>query len=321
MHHARAEDFEPAGAAADGAAGVAAGAGEAVHRHLHPRLHEREVGVAQHHLALAPEQPPRELQQRPLEVGQRHALVHRQQLHLLHHPLVRRVRRLVAVAASRHRDPQRRLVRLHVPHLHRRGVRPQQQRPRPPDLLVDPEGVPHVARRMVLRYPQPREVVLVQLHLGPLDHREAHAGEGAEDVAQRLRHRMEAAPPPPPPRQRHVERPLAGLRGERGGPQRLAPSGERRLQLALERVGRAPRLAALPGRQRGDAPQHRGQRPRPPQRRHPPRLERRLVPGRREPGARLPRDGVEAGGRGVGVGRGHASECRGGCGTGEEVHT
>ena len=75
----------------------------------------------------------------------------------------------------------------------------------PVHVLVEPEGVPHIARGVVLGDAQAGEVVLVELDLGALDGGEAHAREGVEDVVQGLRDGMEPAAAATPPRQRHVD--------------------------------------------------------------------------------------------------------------------
>ena len=261
VHHPRAEDLEPAAAAADGAARLGAGAGEAVDGDLDAGLDEREIGVPQQHAALDAEELAGELQQRALEIGERDALVDGEQLDLRHHPLVRRVGRLVAVAAARHGDAHRRIVGVEVADLHRRGMGAQQQRLFAVHVLVEPEGVPHIARGVVLGDAQAGEVVVVELHLGALDGGEAHAREGVEDLLQRLGHGVQSAAAAAAAGQRYIDGALGKLRGERGGAQLLLPRLEVPLEVALERVGGLPGGAPLIGGQRGEPAQHAGERP------------------------------------------------------------
>ena len=71
----------------------------------------------------------REREQRALQIGERHSFADDQPFDLREHRRVRQVEIVAAVDAARRDDPDRRLVRLHVADLHRRGVRAQ-QRPR-----------------------------------------------------------------------------------------------------------------------------------------------------------------------------------------------
>ena len=94
---------------------------EARHVDLDARLGEREEVGAQLHLALVAEDRAREREQRPLEVGERDALVDREPLDLVE---LRRVGRVVvgAVDAARGDHVERRRRGHHRAHLHRRGV-------------------------------------------------------------------------------------------------------------------------------------------------------------------------------------------------------
>ena len=163
---------------------------------------------------------PGEGEQRALQVGHRDALVHRQPLDLIEHPLVGGVLGLVAVAAARHDDAHRRRLgagrlrlgdaALHHPRLHRRGVGPHQHLRR-----VDVEGVPHVAGRVVGRDVEHLEVVLVELDLRAFDDLVADRLEEAGDLAQDDGGRVEAAAHGRPARQRHVDALLLQRLGER----------------------------------------------------------------------------------------------------------
>ena len=67
------------------------------------------------------------------------------------------------------------------------------------------EGVPQVARRMMLGDVEQLEVVLLALHLGRAVHLEAHLGEDAVHLAQRLRGDVQPPARRPPPGQGHVQ--------------------------------------------------------------------------------------------------------------------
>ena len=81
---------------------------------------------AQAHVALVAEDGARELQQRPLEVGERDVLVDGEPLDLVELGRVRGVG-VGPVDAPGIDHVQRRRVRFHRAHLHRRGVRAQHQ--------------------------------------------------------------------------------------------------------------------------------------------------------------------------------------------------
>ena len=79
-----------------------------------------------------------------------------------------RIDRVAPIAAARRDDRDRRLVLLHRANLHRRGVRPQQQR------VGDKERVEAFARRMSRRNVERVEVVVIGLDFGA-----EHDGEAA----------------------------------------------------------------------------------------------------------------------------------------------
>ena len=89
--------------------------------------------------------------------------------------------------------------------------------------VVDPERVPHVAGRVIGGDAQRLEVVVVPLDLGPLGDLEAHVLEGAQDVAQGLRDRVETAEGERRPRQSDVQ-PLALDEPARRGLVRVMPA-------------------------------------------------------------------------------------------------
>src|SRR5207247_9906590 len=75
VDHAGAEDLEPAGLLAKPAAFAAAD--RAVDRHVDAGLDEGKVVATEADAPLLPEQPPRELEERPLEVGHRDSVIDR----------------------------------------------------------------------------------------------------------------------------------------------------------------------------------------------------------------------------------------------------
>ena len=86
-----------------------------------------------------------------------------------------------------HHDVDRRRLRLHRPHLHRRGVRAQQH------LIGEVEGVLRRPRRMLGRMVQRGEVVVLVLDLRALDDREAEPDEDVLHLAPDLRDQVKAA--------------------------------------------------------------------------------------------------------------------------------
>ena len=258
MHHARAHDLDPARLAADAAA--IAGAGETVDGHVHARLDEREVVAAEAHPPLLPEDQARELVQRALKVGERDAPVHRQSLYLEEVPLVRGVGGLVPVALARHDHAHRRLLALHDASLHGRSVRAQQHWSLAGVVLVvQPESVPHVARRVVLRDVEHLEVVVVPLHLWAFDHLESHRNEGVADLSHDQRGGMQTAHGRGPTGQRYVDGAiLVRVRAIPGG-QSVLSLGKGALEVRLRAVGRFPSGPALVRRQRAHGAEQPGQ--------------------------------------------------------------
>ena len=196
VHHAGAEDLEPA-------AGLADRGGVDVD--LHRRLGEREVRGAEAHLDVVDlEERLAELLQRPLQVAEVGRLVDDQSLDLVEH---RRVRRITvdAIDAARRDDADRRLLRQHRADLHGARVRAQQH------ALVGSSGL-QIERVVILpggmlgRDIELGEIEVVGLDVRPLGHREAHVGEDLDDLVEHLAHGMNAAfgQWPQPHRQRHV---------------------------------------------------------------------------------------------------------------------
>ena len=134
-----------------------------------------------------------------------------------------------------------------------RGVRAQQ------DLPAHVEGVLHVARGMVLRDVERLEVVVVELDLGALGHREAHAGEHVHDLVVHPRQGMEAPGDDAAARERQI----GPIGGQPGPPleavQDHPPALELRLDLGLGQVGLAPHHRPVGGRQAGQGAEQLGE--------------------------------------------------------------
>ena len=117
MHLARAGDLQPA-----------AFAPVELHVDLGRGLGEREERRPEAHLeVVALEEAAQEIGVHALQVGEADVLVDPQALDLVEHRRVRRVG-VDAVGAARRDHLDRRLVHARVAHLHRAGVRAQQQR-------------------------------------------------------------------------------------------------------------------------------------------------------------------------------------------------
>ena len=132
-----------------------------------------------------------ELLQNPFQVAEMRAAVDDQALDLVEHRRVRLVA-VAAIGAARDDDADRRLLAQHGAHLHRRGVRAQQQ-PRAVRLRIEEERVVHVARRMILGEIELGEVVVVGLDVGTFGDGKAHVGEDRGELVDHLADRMDAA--------------------------------------------------------------------------------------------------------------------------------
>ena len=150
----------------------------------------------------------RERQQRAFEVGERQPFVHRQQLDLAEGRGVGDVEVVAAEDAPGRDDPDRRLVGLHVPDLHPRGVRPQQRA----EVVLSAgaaqrarqvQGVLHVAGRVRRRHVQRVKAVPLVFRLRPLDDRKAHASENVVETIAHDGQRVAMAQARRPSRQRH----------------------------------------------------------------------------------------------------------------------
>ena len=188
VDHAAAEDLQPVIAVTD--AQRAAGA-RAADVDLGGRLGEREVaGAKAHRQVVEREVGAQKLDQAALQVAHVRALVDDQALDLVEH---RRVRCVVvrSVGAARRDDADRRLLRQHRPHLHRRGVGAQNQ-PAAVALARQVEGVHLLPRRMLGRDVERAEVGPVVLDVRPLRDGEAHLAEDRDDLVDRLADRVDA---------------------------------------------------------------------------------------------------------------------------------
>src|SRR5215211_6094257 len=230
VDHAGAEQLDPALAAAGAAAGPGAAADEAGHVDLGPGLDEREVGGAQADLALLAEVGPGVGEQGALQVGHGQAAVDGQDLDLVEHRDMGRIRRVGPVAAPEVDRVHRRRPGLQGPDLHRRGVGAQHQLARPPVARLDVEGVLHGPGRVVGGDVEGLEVVPVGLDLGALDDPVAEADEDVDDLVGGPGHRVDGPAGRHPAGQGHVD-PLGLEQGLVPLGLQLGPAGG---QLGLE---------------------------------------------------------------------------------------
>ena len=154
---------------------------------------KRTRDVRREHLA-------HEREQRALQIRQRDAFADDEPFDLPEHRRVREVEIVAPVDAAGHDDADRRLVRLHVADLHRRGVRAQQRpddrrgvRFRPCTGVREIQRVLHVARGMLGRHVQRVEAVPLVFDLRAFDDREAHAREDVFHAVAHERQRMAMA--------------------------------------------------------------------------------------------------------------------------------
>ena len=185
MHHAGAEDLEPARPLAHAAARPVTGRAGDVH--LGRRLREREEARTEAHLRVGIKELMEAELERPLEIGKGDPTVDHKPLHLREH---RGVRRIVGVAAvdapgRNHANGCIRRALLHRARLYGRGLRAQE------DVLRDIERVLHIACGVILRQIQRFEVEVVALDLGPLLDGKAHLQEDRLDAVQRDRERVQ----------------------------------------------------------------------------------------------------------------------------------
>ncbi len=152
-------------------------------------LREREVVRAEAHLPLLAEERAHEVEQRPLQVGERDAAVDGEPLDLMEDRDVRRVGGVTAVDAPERDHVHGRLLRLHDADLRRRGLGPEQR------LFVEVERRERRPRRMPRREVERREVVVGGLDLAAVDDLVAEPEEDVLDLAPDLRDQVEVAAP------------------------------------------------------------------------------------------------------------------------------
>ncbi len=239
MHEAGAEDLDPAGALARGAARAVAHA--ARHVHLRRRLGEREIARPEARLRLA-EEAIREMRERGFQIDEGDPFIDRHPFELREHRRVRRVEEIAAVHVARREDANGRRVRLERAHLHRRGMRAQQR------AALEVQRVVHVHRRMIGGEIQRAEVVPLRFRFGAGGDRESDLAEDRLDLLEHDRHGVLRAAPHAPRRHGRVER---GPRGRRRSERRRARI-ERRLERLLHTIRRRARLAPLGRRQRAE---------------------------------------------------------------------
>ena len=137
------------------------------------------------------EERPRQIDQAALEMPHMGALVDHQPLDLMEHGRMGHVV-VAAIGAARCDDPVRRRLGLHRPDLHRRGVGPEQHA-LAPLVGAEIESVVHLARRVLRRDVERREIVEVVLDVRPFDDPEAHVGENRDQLIQHLADRVNGA--------------------------------------------------------------------------------------------------------------------------------
>ena len=162
------------------------------------------------------------------------------------------VRRVGPVHASRDDDVDRRRLRLHRAHLHRRGVRPQQ------DVLGEVEGVLRRPRGVLRRVVERGEVVVLVVDLGALDDRESEPDEDVLHLAPDLRDEVQAAAGlRRVAGERDVDAVLGEAAVELGRLELGGPLGEQALERHAHLVGRLADGPALLGRQLADRAERR----------------------------------------------------------------
>ena len=190
MHHAAARDLQPAGVLAHAAARPAAQ--HTLDIHFHARLGEREVRPAEAHALFRAEHAPRELGDRAFQIGQADVAADGQPFDLIELDLAagpRSARSGSTCPAGSRGSAACRSRRIRAWRgSGRAGVRPQDHARR-----RRVEGIPHIARGVVRRDIQQREVRLVVFHVAAAIDLEAHLGPDVVNLAQRLRGRMQPA--------------------------------------------------------------------------------------------------------------------------------
>ena len=192
------------------------------------RLGEREVARPQARREPGPEERLGERLDRAGEVGEGDVAVDDEPFDLVEHGHVGGVGRVAPEAATRDDDVQRRLLGEHGADLDRRRVGAQHGAALLGAGVVDEEGVPVAARRVVLAHVEGAEVVPVGLHLGALGNLEAEADEHVLEPFPRLGDEVGVTTARPGGELREVE------------PLGLDPAGD----LGAGEVSRRPAIAA-----------------------------------------------------------------------------
>ena len=184
MHHACAQQLDPALAVAGGADLTVHLAGAvalvALHVHLAGGLGEGEVVGTEAHLAVLAVDLLHNGDQSALQVTHGDVLVHHQTLDLVEHGGVGGVGLVLAEHTAGSQHAQGGLVLLHVADLHGAGLGAQQN-----GIVVgEVEGVGAVTAGVALLDVQAGEVVAGQLHLGAVHHLIAQAHEDLLDLLE-----------------------------------------------------------------------------------------------------------------------------------------
>ena len=174
IHHTTTQDFNPTGVFAETATLTTAQHARDIH--FGTRLGEGEIAGTQADLGIGTKQFLGKVQQHLLQVGKGHILVNIQTFNLVEEAVGAGRDSLVAVNASRADDADGRLVAFHRSHLYRTGVAAQHDVAGHVLLiLLNEEGVLHVAGRMVGGKVQCAEHVPVIFHFRTVGNREAQA--------------------------------------------------------------------------------------------------------------------------------------------------
>src|SRR5262249_52236841 len=197
--HTRAHDLQPARPLAKATALTLAY--DAIHVHLDAGLSERKVAGADTHFPVVAEQPPRERDNRPLQVSHGDAGSNGKTFHLMEHDLAAGCYCLVAIAHSGQNDTDRLRAKLaHDVDLAGRRVGAQQNA-----WNRRIKRVPHVACRVVFRHVQQLEIRLIVFNLTATINLKAEVGENGVDAAQHLRGDVQPATTHGTPGKRHVD--------------------------------------------------------------------------------------------------------------------
>ena len=251
MDHARAEDFDPAGAFADPAA--LAAAGRAGNVHFHAGLGEGEEGGAEPDLGFRPVYLMGEFLENPFQVAQGDALVHDEALHLMEDGGMGGVHLVGPVDPSGTDHPDGGTALFHDPDLGRGGLAAQQQ------VLREVEGILHIPGGMVFRKVERLEAVVLRLHLRAVHHVEAHGLEDPHQLFEDQVEGMEAAGGHLFARQGDVDGFVLQAFFLQGGADSGGPLLHRRLQSGAQLVDQLAHGGPFLRRQGAHAPQQAGE--------------------------------------------------------------